>query len=63
VTGWGWVQAEKQAVEGNDPHGGHGYVHVCEGNMALFLGEEGEPWGVEIKPLCFNWLCPFLKLV
>jgi hypothetical protein len=29
-----------QAVGGNDPHGGHGYV--CEGDAALFQGEEGE---------------------
>jgi hypothetical protein len=37
----GWVGIEKQAVRGNVPHGGHGYV--CEGDAALFLGEEGEP--------------------
>jgi hypothetical protein len=41
VTGWGQVRVEKQAVEGNDPHGGHGYV--CEGDMAVFQGEDGEP--------------------
>jgi hypothetical protein len=28
-------------VDGNDPHGGHGYVSV--GDPALFRGEEGEP--------------------
>jgi hypothetical protein len=43
VMWWGWVQVqvqvEKQAVEGSDPHGGHGYV--CEGGAALFRGWEG----------------------
>jgi hypothetical protein len=33
VTEWGRVQVEKQAVEGNDPHGGHRYV--CEGDKVL----------------------------
>jgi hypothetical protein len=28
-------------VDGNGPHGGHGYISV--GNMALFRGGEGEP--------------------
>jgi hypothetical protein len=41
VTGWGYVRAEKQAVEGNDPHGGHWYI--CEGDTVLFRGKEGEP--------------------
>jgi hypothetical protein len=40
VTGWGQVGAEKQAVDGNDLHGGHGYEGV--GDTALFRGEEGE---------------------
>ena len=31
VTG-GQVRVQKQAVEGNDPHGGHG--QVCEGGRA-----------------------------
>jgi hypothetical protein len=35
--GWEQVRAEKQAVEGNDPHGDHGYV--CEGDMALCWNE------------------------
>jgi hypothetical protein len=38
VTGWGQVQPEKQAVDGNDPHGGHAYISV--GDTALFRGEE-----------------------
>ena len=49
--GWqgrGGVRVQKQAVEGNDPHGGHG--QVCE-------GEGG------VKLLCFRWLSLFLKLV
>jgi hypothetical protein len=41
----GWkqfrVRVEKQAMGGNDPHGEHGCV--CEGDAALFWGEEGEP--------------------
>jgi hypothetical protein len=41
VTGWGQVRAEKQSVEGSDSHGGHRYV--CEGDTAVFWGEEGEP--------------------
>jgi hypothetical protein len=32
MTGWGQVRVQKQAVEGNDPHGGHG--QVCEGDRA-----------------------------
>jgi hypothetical protein len=40
VTGWGQVQAEIQTVEGTDPHGDHRYI--CEGDTALFQGEEGE---------------------
>jgi hypothetical protein len=39
--GWGQVRTEKQAVEDNDPHGGHRYM--CEGDAALFWCEEGEP--------------------
>jgi hypothetical protein len=31
--------------------------------MARLWGEEGEPLGVEIKPLFFRWLSAFLKLV
>jgi hypothetical protein len=43
VTGWErvWVQVEKQAVGGNDQYGGHWYV--CEGDVAVFQGDEGEP--------------------
>jgi hypothetical protein len=37
-------------VEGNDPHGGNGYV--CEGDTALCQVEEGEPRMVETKLLC-----------
>jgi hypothetical protein len=45
--GWGQVEAGKQAVVGNDPHAGHRYLSV--GDMALFRGEEGESWMVEIN--------------
>jgi hypothetical protein len=38
VTGWGQIRAEKQAVEGNGPHGGHG--NVREGVSALFRGDD-----------------------
>jgi hypothetical protein len=41
VTGRGQVQTEKQAVDGNDPHGSKGYI--SEGDTALFRGEVGEP--------------------
>jgi hypothetical protein len=47
VTGWGQIGAGKQAADGNDPHGGHGYIGV--GDPALFRGEEGEPWMVDIN--------------
>jgi hypothetical protein len=42
MTEWGVVQVEKEAVEGSDAHGGHGYV--CEGETVLCRGEEGGPW-------------------
>ena len=58
MTGWGQVQVQKQAVEGNDPHGGHG--RVCERDRAHVGVSHGM---VEIKLLCFSWLSPFLKLV
>jgi hypothetical protein len=58
VTGWGRVRVQKQAVEGNDPHGGHG--RVCEGDRAGVGVSHGM---VEVKLLCFMWLSPFLKLV
>jgi len=34
VIGLGRVQVQKQAVEGNDPHGGHGWV--CEGDRSNY---------------------------
>jgi hypothetical protein len=58
VTGKGWVRVQKQVVVGNDPHGGHG--RVCEGDRARVGVSHGI---VEVKLLCFMWLCPFLKLV
>jgi hypothetical protein len=56
VTGWG---AEKQAVEGNGSHGGHGYV--CEGDTALFRGEEGEPLNGGDQTSCLKQLYTRLK--
>jgi len=50
--------AQKQAVEDNDPHGGHGCV--CEGDRVHVGVNHGM---VEVKLLCFRWLSPFLKLV
>jgi hypothetical protein len=41
VAGWGQVRAEKQAMDGSHPHGGHRYI--SEGDTALFRGEEGDP--------------------
>ena len=38
----GRVPVEKQNVEGNDPHGGRGYV--CDCDSPQFRGEESEPW-------------------
>ena len=59
MTGWGQVQVQKQAVEGNDPHGGHG--RVCEGDRTrVGVRHHGL---VEVKLLCFRWLSHFLKLV
>jgi hypothetical protein len=37
----GQVRAEKQAVDGHDSHGGHGYV--SERDSALIRGKNGEP--------------------
>jgi len=45
-------------VEGNNPHGGHGWV--CEGDRAC-VGVSNEM--VEVKLLCYKWLFPFCKLV
>jgi hypothetical protein len=49
---------QKQAVEGNDPHRGHG--QVCERDRVHLGVGQGM---VETKLLCFRWLSPFLKLV
>jgi hypothetical protein len=55
------VRVEKQAVEGSNTHGGHGYV--CEGDTAR-VGVRSVSHGlVEIKVLFLIWLSPFLKLV
>jgi len=60
VTGWGWVQVEKQAVEGNSPHGGHRYVKKIQHSVGVRRVGHGMR---EIKLLCFRWLSPFLELV
>jgi len=54
----GAVRVQKQAVEGNDPYGGH--ERVCEGDRTRVGMSHGM---VEVKLLCFRWLSPFLKLV
>ena len=51
------VRVQKQTVEGNNSHGGHG--RVCEGDRARVGVRHGM---VEVKLLCFRWLSPFLKL-
>ena len=48
----------EQVVEGNDPHGGHGWV--CERDMAPVGVGHGS---VEVKLLCFRWLSPFHLLL
>ena len=58
MTGYGRVRVQKQAVESNDPHGGHG--SVCEGDRARVGVSRGM---VEVILLCFMWLFTFLKLV
>jgi len=45
---------QKQAVEGNDPHGGH--RRVCEGVRARVGVSHGM---VEVKLSCFKWLSSF----
>ena len=57
--GWGWVRVEKQAMEGNDPHGGHGYM--CEGVGARVGVRRVSRGIVEVKLLCFRWLSPLFK--
>jgi hypothetical protein len=52
MTGWGRVRVEKQAMKGNDPHGGHEYV--CEGDMAQCRGEEGKPWDGTDQTIVFQ---------
>jgi hypothetical protein len=61
VTGWGKVGAGKQAVDTSDPHGGHGYVRVVD--PALFRGEEGEPWIVEINCCVLGGFLPSLSFL
>jgi hypothetical protein len=48
----GQVRAEKQAVEGNDPHGGHEYV--SEGDTAVFRSEKGEASGGRVQTIVFQ---------
>ena len=61
MTGWGRVHVEKQAVEGNNPHRGHGCE--CEGDTARVGVRKVNRGMVEIKLLCFRWPSPFFKLV
>jgi hypothetical protein len=49
VTEWGRVRVQKQVVEGNDPHGGHGWV--CEGVRAQVGVSHGI---VEVKLSCLR---------
>ena len=49
VTGYRQVRVEKQAVEGNDPHGGHRCI--CEGDTAHVGVSHGI---VEVKLLCLG---------
>jgi hypothetical protein len=49
-------RVQKQAVEGNNPHGGHGRIH--EGDMVHIRVSHGI---AEVKLLCFRWLNPFLN--
>jgi len=60
VTRWGQVRVQKQAVKGNDPHGGHGYI--CDGDRAHDGVRRVSHGMVEMKLLCFRWLFPFVKL-
>jgi hypothetical protein len=39
-------------VEGNGPHGGHRYI--CEGDTALFRGEEGESLDGRVHTVVFQ---------
>ena len=48
VTGWGQVRVEKQAAEGNDPLGSHGYA--CEGDESC----------VEVNTCDHSSMCPRL---
>jgi hypothetical protein len=52
---WGQVQAEKQAVEGNDPHKGREGDKLCFGVRVVSRGM------VQTKLLFFSWLSPFLN--
>jgi len=45
---------------GQDPHGGHGYIH--EGDRAHVVARRVSHGMAEIKLLCFRWSSPFLKL-
>jgi hypothetical protein len=54
----GRVRVQKQVVEGNDPHGGHG--RLCEGDRVR-VGVSHRM--AEVTLLCFMWLSPFLQLV
>jgi hypothetical protein len=51
-------QVQKQDVEGNNPHRGHGLV--CEGEWQHVGVRHGM---AEVKLWCIRWLSPFLKLV
>ena len=48
----------EQVVESSDPHEGHGLVWVRD--MAHVRVKHRM---AEVRPLCYRWLSPFLKLV
>jgi hypothetical protein len=52
VAEWGQAQAEKQAVEGSDPHRGH--RHISEGDTAVFWGVESEPLNGRVQTIVFQ---------
>jgi hypothetical protein len=49
--------SREKAVEGNDPNGGHG--QVCEGDTALFQGEQGEPLDGRDQSIVFQVAASF----
>jgi hypothetical protein len=60
VNGWGRVRVHKQAVEGNDPHGGQGCMR--EGDKARVGVRRVSHGVVEIKLLYFKAFCGVFNL-